>query len=157
MTTVSALTLVEIPDLGPAAALDGTELVIVEQDQETLQTTTAAIAALASSGAIAFTGKRAVAVVAGQTDDWAPNLANVSRLEVTPAGSAVITGLAGGTDGKYIIVTNVDAANDLTLYAENASSTAANRFAMNGDALLNPGWSAAFVYSSALSRWTRVG
>jgi hypothetical protein len=156
MTAVSILDLVTIPQLGAADPLDGTEKVVVDQVGVTKRTTTADIAALVGGGALAFTAKRAVAVLAGNTDNWAPDLTDVVRLELTAAGSATITGLAGGTDGRYLIVTNV-AANDITLLVENAGSSAANRFAANGDIILDQGWSATFLYSAAAARWTRVG
>jgi hypothetical protein len=149
MTAVSVLDLVPIPQLGPANPLDGTELVVVEQTGVTRRTTTGAL------GGGFITSKLAVALAAGGTNDWAPAIAGVTRLEVTAAGVATVTGLAGGTDGKVIIVTNVGG-NDFTLMAQDPGSVAANRFASNGDTLLQAGWSAQFIYSAALSRWTRL-
>jgi hypothetical protein len=97
------------------------------------------------------------ALPAGNTNDWTPvGFATAVRLEVTAAGSATVTGLTGGTDGRYMIVTNVGA-NDVTLLAQDAGSVAVNRFASNGDTTLLAGYSAAFIYSGALARWSRIG
>jgi len=144
-------------DALPAATLPlvGDEVVPLMQDGVARQAPSSSFGG-GSSAAFSLTGKLAVNLAAGNTDDWAPDLTDISRLEVTAAGAATVTGLVGGSDGLVIIVTNVGL-NDVTLMAEDAGSTAANRFAMNGDALLLSGWSAMFIYSSALSRWTKLG
>lgn len=99
----------------------------------------------------------AAALAAGNTDDWAPGVAGAARIQATPAGAATVTGLEAGVDGQYLIVTNMSAVDDVTLLAQNAGSVAANRFASNGDTVLGPGQSAAFLYDGVLARWTRVG
>ena len=104
--------------------------------------------------ALTLTPPLAVALAAGNTNDWAPGVA--IRLEVTAAGAATVTGLVAGADGEVRIVTNVGA-DDVTLLAQDALSVAANRFASNGDTLLSAGFSAAFIYSGALARWSRIG
>lgn len=135
--------------------LAGTEEFPVVQSGVTRKATIADVAG-GAAGAVSWTGVGNEAVAAGTTNNWAPTLTDISRLRVTPAGAAIITGLVGGTDGRIIVITNIGG-SDLELRAQDAGSAAANRFASNGDTLLPSGASALFIYDGALSRWTRLG
>ena len=90
---------------------------------------------------------------AGATNNYAPPLSGINRLRISSSGAANITGMSGGTSGRFLIVTNVGA-NDITLNDENSGSTAANRFALNGDMILGPNEGVALVYDGGISRWT---
>lgn len=135
--------------------LTGTEALPINQAGVTRQVSANDLTG-SSTGAIYWSGVVAAALAAGTTNDWAPDLTNVARIEVAAAGAAVVTGLAGGVDSRVIVVTNVGL-NDVTLYTESLLSVAANRFVSNGDTLLMPGLSALFIYSAALGRWTKLG
>jgi hypothetical protein len=148
---------VKISALSSASTpLSGTEEVPLVQNGTTRKVAASAFVSNLS-GNFFLTGVSAVAIGAGTTNNWAPVLTNFSRLRITPAGAATLTGLVGGVDGKVIILTNVSAVDDITIMAQSGLSTAGNRFAMNGDSILPPGCAAMFLYDGSLSRWVRLG
>lgn len=74
------------------------------------------------------------------------------------ASACTLTGLAGGEDGRQVIVDNITAAQVLTLSQQSGSSTAANRLTLGTGltSVLNPGQRATFLYDStdvATSPW----
>lgn len=73
-------------------------------------------------------------------------------LRLTSDAARVITGLTGGLDGRVVIVINVGGFN-ITLSDENASSSAANRFALTADRVLAPDDAVPLWYDSTSSRW----
>lgn len=79
--------------------------------------------------------------------------ASVLRLDADQIRT--ITGLTGGYDGRIIVVHNVGATADSTIVfsRENASSTAANRFTLTEDRIIDPNGKAVFQYDGASSRW----
>lgn len=81
--------------------------------------------------------------------------APVGRLGVTLAdGAATWTGLLAGNDGQILQLINLDASNSLTLNAQDAGSSAANRFIAPADITLPPGDSIFGVYTAgAVNRW----
>ena len=92
---------------------------------------------------------------AGTTNNWAPTLTGATRVRFDGPAAADVTGLAGGTDGRYLILTN-DGANAITFRDEDAGSTAGNRFAFNGDILVGADESFTIIYDGSISRWTRL-
>lgn len=92
-----------------------------------------------------------------QTNNWNPgDISNVARIRVATAGSnATVTGLVGGSDGYQRIITVTS--GTLTLLNENTGSTAANRFALNGDKVIPAGTSFMLIYDGALQRWSGIG
>lgn len=158
---MTAVIPVPISTLPAAAALSGTELVPVVQAGVTSRTTAQDIADLGGGGgfggSVDYTGVvTPAALPGGVTNNWAPALAGVSRINASSSADATVTGLAGGTDGRLLFVTNLTGFV-LTLPPEDAGSAAANRFASNGDTLIPPNCSAAFLYVGAINRWSRVG
>lgn len=104
-----------------------------------------------------FTGVNTPSALgAGTTNNWAPSLAGATRIEFSGPAAADVTGLAGGTDGRMLILTNVGA-NAIIFRDENASSTAANRFGLNGDITIGVNESVMLLYSGTVSRWTSLG
>jgi hypothetical protein len=98
----------------------------------------------------------------GQSINWAPASNSVNNLAL-PAGDLIvaltgsfptaawsITGIANGLEGKTTTFFNYTS-YDLTLEGEHASSTAANRIAV--DTVVPPSGSATLVYARHLSRW----
>ena len=82
--------------------------------------------------------------------------ADVLRLESSGAVRS-ITGLAGGADGRIILIHNIGATYNFVLVDESASSDAANRFALGGSNLkVSPGKGVILQYDSTLSRWYTV-
>lgn len=111
-----------------------------------------------SSGTL--TGRIAYASPAGANNDVTPPVVlpatwvTTHRLIVTlAAGNANWTGLLAGTDGQQLFLTNADAANSLTLNAQNAGSAAANRFLYLFDVVLGPGVSKLLCYDATLANW----
>jgi len=77
------------------------------------------------------------------------------------SGGTVLTGLAGGVNGRVITFVNINAvALNLQFAHENAGSAAANRFQTFGSALIIvPGsgrQSVSFVYDGTVSRWVQT-
>lgn len=100
----------------------------------------------------------AVAPAADQNDynptGWdgaEPSKATV--LALTPTASILITGLAGGTDGRIAILQNRSADRLIIVPDESTASLAANRFAMRNPVFLMPGASLTLLYDGAASRW----
>lgn len=94
--------------------------------------------------------------LAAQADDYAPaGLATASIIRITLTGAQAITGLTGGSDGRVILIQNVDTADGLTLNHEDATSAAANRFILPGgiNKSVAFGQMAVCVYDSTASRW----
>jgi hypothetical protein len=93
------------------------------------------------------------AALAAANADYSPTgLATASVLRLTSTDFAVISGLAGGSDGRLIVAHNVGS-YPIQLAAESAASSAANRFAFAYDLTLWPGESLWLQYDSTASRW----
>lgn len=77
-------------------------------------------------------------------------------LRLTSDQTRKITGLAGGYDGRKVEVQNCNAAQgdgDILLTFEDGSSTAANRFALDNDIVLEPTCGVVLTYDGASQRW----
>lgn len=77
-------------------------------------------------------------------------------LRINTDASRDITGFAFPANYKTLLVHNVGSYN-IVLKDESASSTAANRFALSGDATLSPDQSVLLWYDATSSRWRLVG
>lgn len=102
-----------------------------------------------------------VGSVSGTLDNWAPTgYATATHFAVTGTGSITLNGMAGGADGRIVVLTNMAGSGvaDITINHENAGSTAANRFdlAAGGVWYLATGESATFIYNGSSSRWVQV-
>lgn len=91
-------------------------------------------------------------ITANQNNYNPTDLATASVLRLSSDASRDITGLAGGADGRILLVFNVGS-NNIVLKDESASSTAANRFALNGDITLAADDSVILWYDATSSRW----
>ena len=95
--------------------------------------------------------------LAANTDNWAPTgFADASIVRASTNASRNLTGLAGGADGRYVLLMNVGGF-DLVLIHD-ATSTEANRFLCPGSAnlTLTPNSSVHLWYDSTSSRWRVV-
>lgn len=111
---------------------------------------------LLSAAALSATGDISPAVLAANTDDWAPvGFATASTIRASSSAAINLTGIAAGTDGRLLMLHNVGTFA-ITL-KDDATSTAANRFQMNGDYPLNPDASVLLEYDSTSSRWRIFG
>jgi hypothetical protein len=107
----------------------------------------------AATGAFAFTADITPAQITANQNDYAPTgLAGATVLRLSTDASRTLTGLSGGSDGRVLDILNVGSF-DLVLANESASSAAANRFALGGDATIAAGGGASLIYDAAASRW----
>jgi Head domain of trimeric autotransporter adhesin len=105
---------------------------------------------------VMLTGDLTPATIAASQNDYNPaNLSTASVLRLTASGAFNITGLAGGADGRLLVLINVGASN-ITLVDESALSTAANRFALVADEVLVPDEAVQLLYDATSQRWRLV-
>jgi hypothetical protein len=91
-----------------------------------------------------------------QQDNYNPTgLSTASTIRLTASAPADITGLAGGADGRILIMHNISAST-ITLKDESASSTAANRFALTTDVAMLTDMMVFLQYDSTSQRWRCV-
>lgn len=115
---------------------------------------TAGLAGIA--GAFALTGTISPSQLTANTDDWAPTgLANAAVIRVSTDASRNLTGITGGTKGRVLVLHNVGS-NPLVL-KDDATSTAANRFALSGDITINADECVTLQYDATSSRWRVIG
>jgi hypothetical protein len=99
-----------------------------------------------------------VTPAAGSANNYSPAgfTSDTTFLDLVPgAGNASLTGMMptnGWRDGQRFKMRNGHASNTVTLVAESASSTAANRFSLGYDLTLSPGVTVEAEYISAISR-----
>lgn len=109
-----------------------------------------------NGGAEVHTSDITPASLAVNTNDYNPTgLSDTSRIRLSASASIELTGLQGGTDGRRIILHNI-AAFAITL-KDDTTSTAANRFSLNGDIVLSQDQSIQLEYDGTSSRWRAIG
>jgi len=91
-------------------------------------------------------------LTADQNDYNPTGLASASTVRLSSDASRQITGIAGGQDGRLLIIHNIGS-NPIVLVDESASSAAANRLALAANVTLNADQSAVLQYDSTSSRW----
>lgn len=100
-----------------------------------------------------YTGAATPAQIVANTNDYAPaGMSTASFLRLSTDASRNITGLTGGAAGRFIWIINVGSFN-IVLKDESASSTAANRFSLDGDVTLAPEGSLGLWYDGTTTRW----
>jgi hypothetical protein len=142
---------------GIAAA---TTRVVTAQDADgTMEFTGHAHADLESTETLALQGDITPTILSADQNNYNPTGladATIVRLEASGADKT-ITGLAGGADGRVIILMNIGTTYNIFLIHESASSSAANRFdnplALNNSIV--PRGMIALIYDSTTSRWRR--
>jgi len=108
------------------------------------------------SKALQLSGDISPAQITSNEDNFNPTgLADASTLRLSTDASRDITGLVGGTDGRLIIIHNIGSF-DIVLKDENASSTAANRFALEADRTIAADGVVVLQYDSTTTRWRAV-
>lgn len=119
----------------------------------------AAIAAVntviaAITGSLALSGVVSPSQYTSDQNDLSPTgwSAGLAVIRFTTDASRNFTGLAEGAAGKLAVFFNVGSNNGV-LKNESASSTAANRFALDADATIPPGRAALLWYDTTSSRW----
>jgi len=92
-------------------------------------------------------------------NNYAPTgIQGASVLRLTATAVVSVTGIEAPNTARWkkLIIFNVGGSN-ITLTDASASSVIANRFAMNGNLLLNPNEGAIFMYDQTSSRWRCLG
>ena len=106
-----------------------------------------------SSTEFALTSTLSPASFSTSQNNYNPaGLSTATVLRLTATASTTITGLAGGTSGRIILVLNVGSFQ-IKLLKESGSSTAANRFTGVSDITMLPGGCAILAYDATSSRW----
>lgn len=86
-------------------------------------------------------------------NNYAPTgIATASWIRLTSSVDVDITGLTTGASGRTIALVNIGSFN-ITLKDESGSSTATNRFALNGDIVLSPDTGVIIIYDNTTQRW----
>lgn len=108
----------------------------------------------AFTGAVFFDGVISP-TVAGNTNNWNPSgLSTANVVRVTCSGAFSVTGIvAPATDGQVLVINNIGATNNCVLTAQDASSTAANRFAFDRPLSIKPGRTLTVKYDLTTARW----
>lgn len=105
---------------------------------------------------VTYTGDASPAQITADQNDYAPaNLGTRYIFYLSTDANRTLTGLAGGPDGKTVVLYNTGSFF-LILAHENAGSTAANRFLFPSatNVVISPGESITLQYqASSVSRW----
>ena len=105
---------------------------------------------------LALSGVVSSETITANQDDYDPaGLSACSVLQLSADAARVISGLAGGVEGRVLAVLNIGS-ETVTLREDDASSTAANRFAFGGDIVLGPRHAAVLRYDGTAARWFAV-
>lgn len=116
----------------------------------------ATVTTLAVTQTLALQGDISPTSFSTTQNDYNPtNLSTSAVLRLTATAASNITGLQGGADGRIVILHNIGSFN-ITLKDEDTGSSAANRFALVADLLLQPDQVAMLQYDSTSSRWRAI-
>lgn len=111
-----------------------------------------------ATGAFALSGTITPSILNAQQDDYNPTgLDGAVVVRLTSSTGVDITGLAGGTAGRFIALQNLNAtASQIRLRSGNASSAAANRFGFQRDVYIRPGGTMLLQYDAVASLWRQT-
>jgi hypothetical protein len=79
----------------------------------------------------------------------------IGFLDLAPTANCNITGLAAGTDGQQVTISNLTTFS-VTLNALNGGSTSANRLRMVADTILGQNNGQTFRYSVTIGNWVSL-
>lgn len=95
--------------------------------------------------------------ITSDQNDYAPTgHGSATAFRVSTDAARSITGLAGGTSGREVRITNIGSFS-VKLVDESSSSTAANRFALPYDITIPPDGTVQLRWDSTTSRWRAIG
>jgi hypothetical protein len=96
-------------------------------------------------------------ITADQNNYSPTGIGSKSSLKISSDAARNITGILGQSEGQTLWIQNVGAF-DITLKNQSASSTASNRFALNGDYVIKPNETATLIYDyTGSQRWRAIG
>lgn len=103
---------------------------------------------------IQFSGDITPSQITSNQNDYNPTgLSTAGILRLSTDASRNITGLAGGTDGRIIVIHNVGAFDVVLKNQDTGSTTAGDRFLFGADSTIAADKSATLWYDSTSSRW----
>lgn len=109
-----------------------------------------------NQGAEVYSGVITPAALTVNTNDYNPaGLATAARLRMSATGALNLTGISAGAGGRRLVLHNIGGAA-ITL-KDDVTSTAANRFALNGDIVLSQDQSLQIEYDGTTARWRAIG
>lgn len=112
---------------------------------------------LGTSGPLAYAGDITPSQITADQNDYNPTgLSAAAVLRLSSDASRNITGLQGGSDGRVLWLYNIGA-NPIVLIDESGSSSAANRFAFDGNLTLAADTGCQIQYDATSSRWRLSG
>ena len=105
---------------------------------------------------VCFTGVISPPQLTANQNDYAPDgFAAASVLRLSSDAGRTISGLAGGAEGRAIVIHNIGA-QGIVLTDQDASSGAANRFLFGGNVTLGAAASLSLRYDGTTQRWRAV-
>jgi hypothetical protein len=108
---------------------------------------------LAVSQTLAVSGDITPPQLTANVNDYSPSgFVDAAVLRLSSDTNRDITGLAGGVDGRIVMLMNVGGSR-IVLRSESTSSVAANRLSLGGDQPLDVAESLRFWYDATSSRW----
>lgn len=108
---------------------------------------------LALPRGLALSGVLAPPQLGGNQNDYAPSgLASAAVLQVSSDAGRSISGLAGGTEGRVIVIVNVGS-QPITLLDDSAASAAAHRFALGSPVAVLSRQAVMLRYDGTAQRW----
>lgn len=108
---------------------------------------------LTSSQATVISGILSPTAITADQNNYNPaTLSTATTLRLSSDATRNITGLSGGGDGRILLIHNVGSFS-IVLNDENASSSAANRFALYHDQTIPPDGIVFLQYDNTSSRW----
>ena len=140
---------VKFTQLPAAGALDGDEIAALVKNGVSVQSPVSAFATLAL-----FSPEASLVAAAGNNNNINIGTARILVVD-TSLGAAALTGFQLGGTGRPLLIVN-DGANDLTLPAEDANSTAENRIYGLAAFIVPAGAAQMLIYSDTLLRWVIV-
>lgn len=96
--------------------------------------------------------------LSGTTNNYNPtDLATAAVIRLTATAAHNLTGLAGGSAGRVIVLYNIGATHRIILKANDGGSSAANQFGFHADFDLVPSGGCVLVYDDTASLWRLAG
>lgn len=121
-----------------------------EYDKTTDQ---ASVPGLTITQDLATTGDITPSQITSNQNDYNPTgLSTTTVVRLSSDAARDVTGLQGGSDGRWLVPINVGSYT-ITLKNASGSSTAANRFSMGSDLALEAGAGCILIYDGTQSRW----